>query len=385
MRLRVLLIAGAVAALVVPAAQGGQAADPTAWLYNPLQVNAIDLTASPAALDSLRAKPTDYVNAQITLHDGATAFGPYNVGLKLKGQTSFRGLDGKAAFRVKFDYSVHGQEFQGLKDLTLNNMVEDPSMIAEAASSIVLRAIDVPAQRVGYAWVRLNGAVYGLYSNVETIDKVWAKRWFPTTQHIYEANYAVDVTPGGVDDYDVKVGSSKDRSDLEALVEAVSGPQAGWYARLKPVADLAEMARAFAAEHYIGQIDGYSYGSTQSQPNNYDLHSDDAGRFTMIVNGTDETWIDSSNFGVTGNGLLFRECVADPLCQPLYIAALRQIAANRQVAGLAATARKIQAVIAPWRKRDPRKEQSVAAGEALAASKIARMAIRPTELANWLR
>ena len=110
---------------------------------------------------------------------------------------------------------------------------------------------------------------------------------------------------------------------------------------MKPVADLAEMARVFAAEHYIGQFDGYSYGSTQAQPNNYYLHSDDAGRFSMIVTGTDQTWVDGPNFGLTGNGVLFRECLADAGCQPLYIAALRQIAANKQVADLAATARAI--------------------------------------------
>ena len=45
-------------------------------------------------------------------------------------------------------------------------------MIAEATSSIMLRAIGLPASRVGYAYVRLNGDDYGLYANVEKIDKV---------------------------------------------------------------------------------------------------------------------------------------------------------------------------------------------------------------------
>ena len=104
----------------------------------------------------------------------------------------------------------------------------------------------------------------------------------------------------------------------------------------------------------------------------------------MIVTGTDQTWVDGPNFGLTGNGVLFRECLADAGCQPLYIAALRQIAANKQVADLAATARAIEAVIAPWRPRDPRREQSVADGEAQADAKIAFMAARPAELDRWL-
>jgi len=89
-------------------------ADEAAWLFDPLRVNAIDLSAGAGALDSLRADPTHYVTAQITLHEGATTDGPYAVGLKLKGHSSFRDLDGKLAFKVKFDYSVPGQRFGGL-------------------------------------------------------------------------------------------------------------------------------------------------------------------------------------------------------------------------------------------------------------------------------
>jgi len=385
------MVAAALAAIIaLPAAQGMELAgvptadDSTAWLYNPLQVNEIDLSASQAALDSLRANPRTYVDAQITLHDGTAAYGPYAVGLKLKGQSSFRDLDGKAAFRIKFDYSVPHQEFEGLKNLTLNNMVQDPSMIAEASSSIVMRAVGLPASRVGYAYVSLNGAEYGLYANVETVDKVMAKRWFPSTQHIYEANYTADVIPGDVGAFDISTGSSKDTSDLQALINAASGSASGWTQRMNLVADLKEMTLAFAVEHYVGQFDGYSYGSTQAQPNNYDLHSDDSGLFSIIITGTDQTWTDGPNFGLTGNGVLLRECLVAEGCEPLYTQALQQIAANKQVAALATTARAIDTAIAPWRKRDPRREQSVADGEASADAKIALMAARPAELKSWL-
>jgi hypothetical protein len=376
------LLAGIVALVALPAATGAQGVSDS-WLYNPLQVNAIDLQASDAAIASLGADPRHYVDAQITLHDGTTTYGPYEVGLRLKGQSSFRDLGGKAAFRISFGHFVAGQEFEGLKGLTLNNMVQDPSMIAEASSSIALTAIGVPTPRVGYAWVTLNGDVYGLYSDVETIDKEMAKRWFSSTQHIYEANYTTDVIPGDAGGFNVSVGSSKNTGDLDALIAAASGSTEGWTDRMKPLADLSEMARAFAAEHYIGQWDGYSYGSQTDQPNNFDLHSDDSGRFSMILTGTDQTWLDGENFGLTGNGVLFRECLAAVGCQPLYMAALRQIAANRVVANLATTARAIRAVIDPFRQRDPRLEESVAEGEAQADAKIALMAARPGQLRAW--
>ena len=173
----------------------------------------------------------------------------------------------------------------------------------------------------------------------------------------------------------MKVGPSKDTADLEALI-APSRPHARLGARLKPVADLAELARAFAAEHYWVSSTATPTARRTRSPTTTTSTATDAGRFSVIVTGTDQTWIDSPNFGVTGNGRCFAS--ASPLpCASRSISPSRQIAANRQVATLAATARRIRAVIAPWRARDPRKEQSVADGEALAASKIARMAVRP--------
>jgi hypothetical protein len=364
-------------------ATGGEDEDP-AWLYDPVQVTEIDLEASDAALSQLGAVPDEYVDARITLRRGASTYGPYLVGLRLKGQAAFRPLSGKAAFKVKFGHAVSGQRFQGLKGLTLNNMAQDPSMIAEAVSSLLAQAAGVPSARVGYAYVRLNGADYGVYANVENVDAVTARRWFTGTKHIYEASYASDVSPGSMSEFEVDEGSSTDRSDLEALSAADSGSAEGWWERMQPVADLAEMTRAWAVEHYMGQWDGYSVANHVLLPNNYYLHSDLAGRFSLIPSGTDQTWLERPSFGVYGDGVMMRHCVADTSCRELYVDALRQLASNPQVAALAGQAQAIRAAIAPWRVLDPRREQSVGEGEAQAAVKLATVEARPAELAGWL-
>jgi len=361
-----------------------QTDDPT-WLYDPLQVTEIDLEASPAALAQLAAAPDKYVEARITMRNGASTYGPYLVGLHLKGHASFRTLDGKAAFKVKFGHVVDGQRFHGLKGLTLNNMVQDPSMIAEATASLLARATGAPTARVGYAYVRLNGADYGLYANVENVDAAMALHWFADTRHIYEGGIpALDVTPGREAEFEVDEGSTTDISDLVALSTANDGGAVGWWDRMQPLADLDEMTRALAAEHYLGHWDGYSVAAGAAQPSNYYLHSDLTGRFSLVISGTDQTWLEHSAFGVYGNGVLMRNCVADATCPQLYIHALRQIAANPAIATLAEQARTIRATIAPWRVRDPRREQTVADGEAQADAKIATMDARPAELTAWL-
>ncbi len=55
---------------------------------------------------------------------------------------------------------------------------------------------------------------------------MWAKRWFASTQHLYEGEWA-DAVPGGEGELQVEEGSETDRSDLEALTPRRRLPSAG--------------------------------------------------------------------------------------------------------------------------------------------------------------
>ena len=81
---------------------------------------------SEDAEQALLAEPSEYVAATVQVAVGDTVVGPKAVRVKLKGQASFRPLGRKAAFKLKFAKS---DRLLGLKKLTLNNMVQDRSMI----------------------------------------------------------------------------------------------------------------------------------------------------------------------------------------------------------------------------------------------------------------
>jgi hypothetical protein len=153
---------------------------------------------------------------------------------------------------------------------------------------------------------------------------------------------------------------------------------------MQPVADLVEMTRTWAAEHYAGHIDSYSLGAGDPWSNNYYLHSDRAGRFSMVTTGTDQSLRLHSGFGVAGDGVLARHCFADRTCRDLYVDALRALQANPATAALPAQARAIRAAIAPWRVRDPRREVTVAEGESAADVALETIDARPAELGAWL-
>ena len=154
--------------------------------------------------DRIRARPSLQISSPIGSYDD-------EVGLRLKGTTSFRTLDGKAAFKVKFREFVAAERFLNLKTLTLNNMVQDASMIHEVLAYEVFRAAGVPAPRTGYAYVRINDADYGVYLNVETLDDVSLPLWFASTQHLYEGEFNTDVIAADIDRFEADEGDEDDR------------------------------------------------------------------------------------------------------------------------------------------------------------------------------
>ena len=88
-------------ALAAPAAGAQAPTDPAAWLYDPGHVVEIDMTLPQTSLDALNAVPDEYQDGTFKLTTGDEQYGPFNVGIRLKGSASFRDLSGKAAFKVK--------------------------------------------------------------------------------------------------------------------------------------------------------------------------------------------------------------------------------------------------------------------------------------------
>src|SRR5690242_9680012 len=115
--------------LALPAVAGADEAEP---LFDPSAVAEIEFTLPPASLQKLEEDPEtdEYQHAAIAVEVAGQTISLGDVGFRLKGgHGSFRDLDGKAAIKVKFAEFVKKQKLLGLKKLTLNNMVQDPSMV----------------------------------------------------------------------------------------------------------------------------------------------------------------------------------------------------------------------------------------------------------------
>ncbi|HVY79221.1 MAG TPA: CotH kinase family protein [Solirubrobacterales bacterium] len=361
------------AALWAPAAR----ADDAAQIYDPSTVFFVDLALSPTAEAELEAEPDEYVagSFELTASSDGTPAGeeptplvpqqPAEIRLKGSEGGSFRRLDEKPGFKLKFDDE---EPVLGLHKMTLNNMVQDPSMVHETLAYAAFRANGIPAPRTGFAYVRLNGQDIGVYLDLENLDDIALTKIFGSFdkdagQHLYEGEYGDDVVPGAVEAFEPDEGKENHREDLEALIEAVNGDgSAPWSQRVAPHADLLEMARFWAVEKYIDHWDGYSGHVEPSQvglrPNNYYLYSDPAGVFQMLPWGTDQTWIPTLHVpgrAVTfdgSGGVLFNKCLEDDECFHLYWDGLNLVTHTMRSLDPVALAEDTAALLAPWQEEE---------------------------------
>ena len=371
-------------------------ADEAEVVYDPSTVSVIEIDLPQESKEALEADPEgEYQPATLTFKrtDGT----PDNIikknkkkemEMRLKGSASFRDLSEKAAFKIKFSKA---DPLLGLRKMTLNNMVEDPSMTHETLSFALHRALGVPASRTGFVYLEINGEHFGLYLDVENYDKVaMAKKlggFDDKVQHVYEGENGTDVEPGEVGSFEVDEGPD-DISDLEALAAAVAGPDP-WLTGVGAHADLEEMTRMWAAEKYSGQFDGYAGGPAPDHPNNYYLATGPDGLFRMLPWGQDETWKEENHLPFDGEaGVMFEGCLADPGCEATYESVLEGLQDTGPLLKLDAVAVCTAEMLAPWQQLE--EEQSTRFeydGKEIAdavAETRAFIADRPEELADFL-
>lgn len=333
---------------------GGASLDPRDLVYQLDDIPSYDFTLSSAAIDSLRASRLTYVEGQLTVPEGD--FG--DVDIKLKSYVgSSRTIDQKCAFKLDVnDYG--GRKYHGLGKLTLNNMVQDYTYVHEYAAYALFRAMGVPAPRVGYARVSVNGSDFGLYLSVESIDSAFLREWFGSDDgNLYEGAYGVDFYDYYVSSFDFKGGDGvQDRSDLQEVVDILDdGATEANYARLQEVVDMDELLANMAVEALTLHWDGYSTA------NNYRLYKDPrTGKFSIIPWGADQTFITAYFTPWTGRGRLFQWCLAVESCSDRYDTILREATYTMDALDLATQEDDLEAWLRSEISTDARREIDMA-------------------------
>ncbi len=101
-----------------------------------------------------------------------------SVGVRFKGFTSYTYDSDKKPFKIDFNEFVKGKRYDGLRKLNLNNGTGDPAMLRDVICYDLLRSSGVGAPRTSFSVVYVNDQFWGLYQNIEQVDKEFLERNF---------------------------------------------------------------------------------------------------------------------------------------------------------------------------------------------------------------
>jgi spore coat protein CotH len=348
---------------VIEESAGSYEAD-SAWIFSDKTVHTIEIKLPDASVASLTAEPYEWAPGEVTF-DGEVV---PQTGVRLRGKIgSFRTLSQKPKFKLKFNELVEDQRFHGLEALGLNNSVVDCSYLKEPLGYRVFALAGVPAERVGFAQVFVNGSDYGLYVLVEVPDDRFLKRVYKNPDgNLYDGkyiwygdfNYQLLDFNSGVDDlYSLEEGTDVGNKDITAVSQAVAASvgTGQLVAGLDPVLDWDEFHRLLAVEQWIGHNDGYAMNR-----NNYRVYFDpDDGKAEFIPWDLDLSYLYDYQWGFSWSspaGQIASGCFNDAACVEAHKEAMKALISAVDPAELTAYFDAIDALTLDYATSDPRKE-----------------------------
>ena len=209
-----------------------------------------------------------------------------DVGVRKKGFIGSQS-DTKPALKLRFDKYTDGQSLGGVMErMTLNNSIQDPSMVNTCLSYRVFAAAGSPAPRCNFATVSVNGKDLGLYVHVEEMKAPFLSRHFESAEgNLYEGTVS-DFTPEYRGTIEKKTNTdAADWSDIDAVVAALQDPSDAGLKALGEIVDLDRFLSFWATEVLVGHWDGYA-----GDRNNYHFYREPDGPFVFIPWGTDDTF-----------------------------------------------------------------------------------------------
>jgi len=173
-----------------------QGTNATTGLYDSSLIRTVNITFAQSNFwNLLTANYPTKTNMAATLEVDGVLYD--SVGVRLRGNTSYTstGSSQKKSFNISMDYVHPNQDLMGYKTLNFNNCAGDKSFLREVFYLHQIRK-HIPAARANYIHLFLNGQDWGLYPNVQQLNKDFYEEWFLSNDGI---NWRADKTsgPGG--------------------------------------------------------------------------------------------------------------------------------------------------------------------------------------------
>lgn len=264
-------------------------------IFNMQYIHTLHITFPyPAFYDSLLNTNTTDQYLKIDIDFNGELYS--NVGIKVKGNSSFNNPSQKKPFKLDFNEFISGQDIHGLKKLNFNNSFKDPSFMREKLVNDFLIGHGIPAPRTTYCNVYMNGQLWGLYSILEDVDDEFCMHWFNSNDgNLFKGDPHGDLRWKGSatqslyeTEYELKNNSTTNNwSDLISMIDVINNtPSANLPAALEPVFNTQGFVRQWAALNMFSSLDSY----IGSGHNYYIYHDTVSTKFQWIAWNNNETF-----------------------------------------------------------------------------------------------
>jgi hypothetical protein len=210
-----------------------------------------------------------------------------NVSIRKKGYIGSLSVI-RPSLKLDFERNLEVPLAGGRRRMTLNNDLQDPTHVRQCLSYDLFAAAGLPASRCNYAHVVVNGVDLGTYSHVEAVDKPMLARYFADDGgNLYEGQLS-DFNAETREHLELETNEDEnDRSDVQAVIDALAASDEQVVAALDRVIDLEQFFSFWALETLIGHWDGYAGNSN----NYFAYHDPTTDKFFFIPWGTDQAFV----------------------------------------------------------------------------------------------
>lgn len=350
----------------------------------------VEITLSPASFQVINdeALPPGCVPYSRPYHPGTVSFDGVdyeNAGIRVKGGCgSSRDLSGKASFKINLsDYSVGGdcpttRRARGLKRITVNNQVQDPSHAHERLAYHFYDLLGIPVPRRAPVRVHVNGELWGLYLHLESIDRRFFRRRYEgagAEGMVYEGTYYCNLTPDNKPElmgpetcFSQKFsdtcstpdpnGDPYDYSPLRTFIDqidALSDEQ--FFAEIQTIVDFPTFLRQWSADAIMNHWDGSIFDIL----NNYRVyHNPFTDKWVIIPTGMDQSFnLNQRDVDPwQPSNVIAQRCLQVKECEDAYAATLRETLDTFDNADMVARTNAIVTQITAEVAADPRKESN---------------------------
>ena len=251
-------------------------------------------------------KPTDVEVPATMMVDGKEY---PNVGVSFRGASSFFQISegSKRSFNISMDYLDKDQKLLGYRSLNFLNGNGDASMMSSALYSHFTNQ-HIPAPKVNFVKVVVNGRSWGIYANAQQFNKTFLQERFDTKKG---SRWKVSGNPRGdgglrylgedVEQYRSRFEiKSKDKPEAwQSLINLCKvlnqTPQDQLISKLEPLLDIDAVLWFLAYDVAFINSDGY-----WTRASDYSIFLDEAGKFHIIPHDMNESFREMHGGGGPG-------------------------------------------------------------------------------------